>query len=242
MMDVDQALAGIASAMAEPARARILCALMDGRAYTATELSVVADTASSTASAHLTRLTELGLLQKVSQGRHRYFRLANAEVAQVLESMMQLAGLQLVKVASTTPVSMRFARSCYDHLAGTVAVALLQQLQQLGWLSVDMASPAQAKGYQLTTLGQAQLTALGLNCQPQPQSRRRYACDCLDWSERTAHLGGQLGASLLNFMLEKQWFKRQLASRELQLTEFGRRQLWQHFSLKVANDKQITDK
>jgi DNA-binding transcriptional ArsR family regulator len=235
MMDVDQPIAQIAAAMAEPARARILCALMDGRAYTATELAVVADTASSTASAHLSKLTELGLLTKVSQGRHRYFQLADPAVAQVLESMMHLAGVMNRAIPVSTPQPLRFARSCYDHLAGTVAVALLQRWLQLGWLTpVKSEASEQQPDYQLTALGQAGLAAIGLDYQAKAHSRRRYACGCLDWSERTAHLGGQLGALLLDFMLQKQWFNRQLASRELQLTALGRRQLQQQFQLIIA--------
>lgn len=240
--DVNQAIAQIAAAIAEPARARMLCALMDGRAYTATELATVADTAASTASAHLSRLTELGLLSKVSQGRHRYFRLGNAQVAQVLESMMQLAGLQPKSVLSTTPASLRFARSCYDHLAGTVAVALLQHLLQLGWLapapgSDVLSASGQQPDYQLTALGKAGFSALGVDYQAKPQSRRRYACGCLDWSERTAHLGGQLGALLLAFMLEKQWLRRMLGNRELQLTDLGKRQLNKQFALQLPAPK-----
>ena len=212
---------------------------MDGRAYTATELAMVAETATSTASAHLSRLTELGLLSKVSQGRHRYFRLANAQVAQVLESMMQLAGQQPMKLTSTTPAALKFARSCYDHLAGMVAVALLQKWLQLGWLlpeagSATMTASGQQPNYQLTAVGEAGLNALGVDFQPKPQSRKRYACGCLDWSERTPHLGGQLGAALLAFMLEKQWLRRVPDSRELQLTDVGKRQLGRQFALHIA--------
>ncbi len=234
MMDVEQQVAQIAAAIAEPARARILCALMDGRAYTATELAAIADTASSTASAHLSRLTELGLLHKVSQGRHRYFQLADAAVAQVLESMMQLAGREPLRIAVTTPQSLRFARSCYDHLAGVVAVKLLQQLIQLGWLlPVPGTTSGQQPDYQLTAVGQAGFARMAINVETKPHSRRRYACGCLDWSERTTHLAGQLGAALLDFMLEKQWFEPRLDSRELQLTELGRRQLHLQFALSL---------
>lgn len=234
MMDVEQQIAKIAAAIAEPARARMLCALMDGRAYTATELAAIADTASSTASAHLSRLTELGLLHKVSQGRHRYFRLADAAVAQVLESMMQLAGREPLLIPVSTPHSLRFARSCYDHLAGIVAVALLKQLIQLGWLLPlpDTAS-GQQPDFQLTVLGEAGFAEMGMNVQAKPYSRRRYACGCLDWSERTTHLAGQLGAALLDFMLQKQWLTRRLDSRELQLTAIGHRQLNVHFALHI---------
>jgi len=232
MMDVEQQVAKIAAAIAEPTRARMLCALMDGRAYTATELAAIADIASSTASAHLSRLTELGLLHKVSQGKHRYFRLADAAVAQVLESMMQLAGRQPVRIPVTTPQPLRFARSCYDHLAGVVAVKLLQQLLHLGWLLPVSGTPdGQQPDYQLTAVGQAGFAKMAINVEAKAQSRRRYACGCLDWSERTPHLAGQLGATLLHFMLEKQWFEPRLDSRELQLTELGRRQLNVQFAL-----------
>lgn len=232
MMDVEQQVAKIAAAIAEPTRARMLCALMDGRAYTATELAAIADIASSTASAHLSRLTELGLLHKVSQGKHRYFRLADAAVAQVLESMMQLAGRQPVRIPVTTPQPLRFARSCYDHLAGVVAVKLLQQLLHLGWLLPVPGTPdGQQPDYQLTAVGQAGFAKMAINVEAKAQSRRRYACGCLDWSERTPHLAGQLGATLLHFMLEKQWFEPRLDSRELQLTELGRRQLNMQFAL-----------
>lgn len=235
MMDVEQQVAKIAAAIAEPARARMLCALMDGRAYTATELAAIADIASSTASAHLSRLTELGLLHKVSQGKHRYFRLADAAVAQVLESMMQLAGRQPVRIPVTTPQPLRFARSCYDHLAGVVAVQLLQQLLHLGWLlPVPGTAEGQQPDYQLTAVGQAGFAKMAINVEAKPQSRRRYACGCLDWSERTPHLAGQLGATLLHFMLEKQWFEPRLDSRELQLTGLGRRQFTVHFALNLA--------
>lgn len=234
-MDVDQPIAQIAAAMAEPARARILCALMDGRAYTATELAAVADTASSTASAHLSRLTEVGLLTKVSQGRHRYFQLADPAVAQVLETMMHLAGVVNRVISVSTPQPLRFARSCYDHLAGTVAVALLQRWLQLGWLTpIKSEAPELQPDYQLTALGKASLAAMGLDYQAKALSRRRYACGCLDWSERTAHLGGQLGALLLDFMLKKKWFNRQLDGRALQLTALGRRQLQHYFQLTIA--------
>lgn len=234
MMDVEQQVAKIAAAIAEPTRARMLCALMDGRAYTATELAAIADIASSTASAHLSRLTELGLLHKVSQGKHRYFRLADAAVAQVLESMMQLAGRQPVRIPVTTPQPLRFARSCYDHLAGVVAVKLLQQLLHLGWLLPVSGTPdGQQPDYQLTAVGQAGFAKMAINVEAKAQSRRRYACGCLDWSERTPHLAGQLGATLLHFMLEKQWFEPRLDSRELQLTELGRRQLSVQFALRL---------
>lgn len=234
-MDVDQPIAQIAAAMAEPARARILCALMDGRAYTATELAAVADTASSTASAHLSRLTDVGLLTKVSQGRHRYFQLADPAVAQVLETMMHLAGVVNRVISVSMPQPLRFARSCYDHLAGTVAVAVLQRWLQLGWLTpIKSEAPELQPDYQLTALGKTSLAAMGLDYQAKAFSRRRYACGCLDWSERTAHLGGQLGALLLDFMLKKKWFSRQLDGRALQLTALGRRQLQHYFQLTIA--------
>lgn len=128
IIDDDEALAvamaAVASAMADPSRVKILCALMDGRAWTATELSGAADISPSTASAHLSRLVNSRLLICLAQGRHRYYRLAGGDVAGLLENMMTMAGKSAVPLATRTPGTLRMARTCYDHLAGEVAVAI----------------------------------------------------------------------------------------------------------------------
>ncbi|MFZ1873060.1 MAG: helix-turn-helix transcriptional regulator [Chania sp.] len=224
-IDIEDRLAALTAAIADPTRARMLCLLMDGRAYTATELSAAVDVAASTASNHLARLLEQRLIACVKQGRHRFYRLAGQPVADVLETLMALAGVEQPVVKSTTPSSLRFARTCYDHMAGEVAVLLHNRLFELAWLSGD-------GDYQLSNQGQAALAQLGIDCSP-VLSRRRFACGCLDWSERKAHLGGALGAALLAAFERRGWIQRQLDSRALQLTAAGKKALIAHFGISV---------
>jgi DNA-binding transcriptional ArsR family regulator len=218
---LDAGLALAASAVADGTRARMLCALMDGRAYTATEMSVLGGVSASTASAHLRVLVEQSLIECVPQGRHRYFRIASREVAQALESIMGLAGRQ-PGVQSRTPAKLRFARTCYDHMAGAVAVALHDRLLSLGWLNDDSCS--------ISEIGRAELNHIGIHLGPST-SRRRFAFACLDWSERRAHLGGLLGAAILSAFESQRWVVRQPDSRELELTAKGRKALGEHFGL-----------
>lgn len=219
---LEKRLAAVAAAVADKTRATMLCALMDGRAYTATELSVVADVAASTASSHLARLLEQHLIECVPQGRHRYFRIANRQVAAALETLMGLVSPDKATIRSNTPANLRFARTCYDHMAGELAVALHDSLVERGWLH--------AEHYELSTEGRLQLSRLGVDCSP-TASRRRFACACLDWSERQSHLGGQLGAALLQACERQGWVMRQLDSRELQLTASGRQSLKKLYGL-----------
>lgn len=224
-IDIEDRLAALSGAIADRTRARMLCLLMDGRAYTATELSAAVDVAASTASGHLARLQEQRLIDCVKQGRYRYFHLAGPAVATALETLMALAGVEKPVVKSTTPTSLQFARTCYDHLAGEIAVKLHERLHQLTWLEGE-------EDYRLSEAGLTALTRLGVDCSPAP-SRRRFACGCLDWSERKAHLGGALGAALLTTFISRGWIKRQLESRELQLTASGKKALKAHFDLTV---------
>lgn len=216
-------LAAIASAIADPTRARMLCALMDGRAYTATELSALTDVSASTASSHLARLQEQGLISCIQQSRYRYFRLSHPQVAEALENLMGLASSHTPTLRSSTPVTLRFARTCYDHLAGEIAVALHNQFMAQNWLEQDT--------YQLTETGQAALQQLGISLEAPPRSRRRFACSCLDWSERQFHLGGHLGTVLLRHFEQKGWVSRYLDSREVKLTPTGRKAMQTHFNL-----------
>ncbi|QUY49773.1 helix-turn-helix transcriptional regulator [Serratia plymuthica] len=224
-IDIEDRLAALTAAIADRTRARMLCLLMDGRAYTATELSAAVDVAASTASGHLARLQEQRLIACVKQGRYRYFRLAGQPVADALETLMALAGVERPTVKSTAPTSLQFARTCYDHMAGEVAVRLHDRLHQLAWLAGD-------EDYRLSDAGRTALTRLGVDCTPAP-SRRRFACGCLDWSERKAHLGGALGAAVLNAFIARGWIRRRLDSRELQLTAAGKNALKAHFDLTV---------
>ncbi len=221
--ELEEALAGIASAMSDPSRARMLCALMDGRAWTATELSAVAEIAASTASAHLNRLLNHGLLVCVSQGRHRYYRLAGSDVAGLLENMMGVSMRQARALVTRTPVELRRARTCYDHLAGEIAVRIFEFMQAEGWITQD--------GSAVTERGKSKLAALGVTLDP--RTRRKACCACLDWSERRFHLGGDAGASLLVAFEQKGWLCRVPGYREVTVTGEGKSALFRVFGVEA---------
>jgi len=212
-MDVDLAVSRLASAIGEPARARILYSLMDGHARTSTELGIVARVSPSTASAHLARLATERLIKVFIQGKHRYYSLEGPRVARALEGLSVLAGARFVP---NTPIRLRAARTCYDHLAGTLGVQLHDRFQALHWLSSN---------YDLTSNGVKAFTTLGIDIEATQTLRRRFAYPCLDWSERRAHLGGALGAAFLKLALKKRWVLEDLDSRALSLTGKGRRDL-----------------
>jgi DNA-binding transcriptional ArsR family regulator len=230
-MDADFAdtrLSGIAAAIAEPARARMLCCLMDGHARTSTELSVVADVSSSTASAHLARLKDQELVKVLAQGKHRYYQLAGAEVAAALEALLRVAGLPQPRFVPNTPDRLRRARTCYDHMAGMVAVGIHDHMRDQGWLLA--ATPGDAD-YELSAEGVAALEGLGLDLASVRKARRRFACPCVDWSERKPHIGGALGAALLSLILRNDWVERDLDSRALGITPKGQRQFKNLFGI-----------
>lgn len=226
----DTYLSAVAAAIAEPARARMLCCLMDGHARTSTELAVVGQVSPSTASAHLARLKAQRLVQLLAQGKHRYYQLADAEVAAALEALLRIAGLPRPRFAPTTPDRLRHARTCYDHLAGTAAVALHDHLHAQGWLRV---AAGDTVAYLLNDEGEAALQTWGVDVAAARQARRRFACSCLDWSERRPHLGGALGAAVLAALLRHGWFERDLDSRALGVTREGRRQFRRRFGIDI---------
>lgn len=227
----DAALAQVAASMAEPARARMLCCLMDGHARTATELAAVGEVAASTASAHLARLSAQGLVACVAQGRHRYYRLAGAEVGQALESLLVLAGRPRVRFEPSTPAPLREARRCYDHLAGHWGVRLHDHALRGGWV---VPQPDEPRGYALTDAGAAALQQLGVDVDAaRAARRRRLACACMDWSERRPHLGGALGAAWLQALLGQGWLRAELDSRALRPTARGRQRLEQMLKERV---------
>jgi len=219
--DVGALAAPIAAAIGEPARARMLFQLMDGRARTSTELALVAGVTPPTASAHLSRLKAQELVRVEVQGKHRYYTLANNHVAAVIESLSVLAGGSRAAFVPSTPDHLREARTCYDHVAGSLGVQLHDRLMALGWIAKAHHAPSDA--YEITARGRAGLARLGLDFDLVDGARRRIAFGCLDWSERRAHLGGALGAALLSLALERKWVRRERASRRLEITGAGRR-------------------
>ena len=212
---LELSVAAVAAAMADPSRVKMLCALMDGRAWTATELSVAAGVAASTASAHLSKLVDSQLVCFLSQGRHRYYRLAGKEVARLIEMMMGISWRREKPLATRTPVALRHARTCYDHLAGELAVNIYDALVEKEYLTADGAS--------LTEAGLAFFTRMGLPLES--KSTRKRSCACLDWSERRFHLGGHAGAVLLLYFETKGWIRRPPGFREVTLTAKGRQGL-----------------
>jgi len=227
----DDAMSRIAAAIGEPARARILYSLMDGRARTATELAVVAEVGAPTASVHLGRLAAEHLVRVVTQGKHRFYSLEGPNVASVLEGLSVLAGASRHKFVPTTPTSLRAARTCYDHMAGTLAVALHDRFTLLGWLSA--ASNGGEYGYDVTAKGAKAFEAVGIDVNATRALRRRLAYGCLDWSERRFHLGGALGAALLKIALQRKWVTGELDRRELAVTSLGRREVLNRFGVRV---------
>jgi DNA-binding transcriptional ArsR family regulator len=222
-MNVKETVSDIAAAIGEPARARILYSLMDGRARTSTELAVVAEVSPSTASAHLNRLKESDLVRVLVQGKHRYYSLQGPDVAHVLEGLSILAGAARDEFVPSTPSRLCAARTCYDHMAGSVAVSLHDRFQALGWLSAGPAGSDHA--YELTPAGTKAVQGLDIDLEAARRLRRRFACACLDWSERRPHIGGALGAALLKLALRKKWVAQDLDSRALAVTRLGRREM-----------------
>jgi DNA-binding transcriptional ArsR family regulator len=226
-----EAASRIAAAMGEPARARILYSLMDGHARTSTELAVVAEVSPSTASAHLSRLKAADLVRVLIQGKHRYYSLEGPDVAHVLEGLSILAGLARDKFVPSTPSRLCTARTCYDHMAGSVAVSLHDRFTTLGWVSKG--SKRDDHTYELTPAGTTAMQALGIDLEATRKLRRRFACACLDWSERRPHIGGALGAALLKVALNKKWMTQDLDCRALAITSLGRREMLARFGLRT---------
>lgn len=212
--DMDAAVARLGAALGERARARMLLALLDGSQRTATDLAQAAQVGAATASVHLARLQSAGLIECESRGRYRFYRLCGGEVATLLETMAAST-----KKTRRVPDSLRQARSCYDHLAGALGVAVHDRMRRLGWLATT------AQGYELRQAGQAALETMGVDVATARGRRRKFAAACLDWSERRPHLGGALGCAFLTMVLEKKLFVREMDSRALELTPRGRRWL-----------------
>lgn len=207
----------------------MLYCLVDGHARTSTELSVVAGISPSTASAHLKRLKTQGLVKLLVQGKHRYYSLGGASVAAALEALSVVAGGSRDAFVPNTPSRLRTARTCYDHIAGTLGVTLHDRFKTLGWLS-DAAESENA--YQLTPNGTKALEVLGIDLEAIRKQRRCFAYACVDWSERRPHVGGAVGAALLNVALKRKWVIQDLDSRALTVTKIGRREMRARFGLR----------
>jgi DNA-binding transcriptional ArsR family regulator len=206
----------------------MLYCLLDGRARTSTELAMVAEVTASTASVHLQRLNTQRLVAVLAQGKHRYYSLAGANVATALEALSVLAGGTHDTFEPSTPNGLRAARTCYDHIAGTLGVALHDRFKAMGWLSGGSSTN---NAYELTRRGTKGFEALGMDLETMRKLRRRFAYACVDWSERRPHIGGAVGAALLEVAMKRKWVIQELDSRALAVTKAGWREMRTRFGL-----------
>jgi DNA-binding transcriptional ArsR family regulator len=245
----DADIAALAGEFAEPARSRMLLALGDGRSLAASVLASEAGVAPSTASAHLGRLVEAGLLAVEPHGRHRYYRLAGPEVGRLLEALAGLAPAGPIRSLrdGSTAHAVRMGRLCYDHLAGRLGVAVMQALLDRGLLEGGdgrfdpelaladrLSAPGRDLDYRLTSRGHAELTAWGVDVDAVARRRRPLVRYCVDWSEQRHHLAGGLGAAIAARMLELRWVRRAERSRAVHLTHDGRAGLAASFAIDLA--------
>lgn len=220
-------LATIASLLADPARAAMLSLLMDDISLPAGELARFAKITPQTASTHLAKLTKWNLVSMTKAGRHRYYRLSNKKVAQAIES------LALIAPASPAPTlraalekkAIHLARTCYDHLAGELGVAITQAL------STQRLIQCNEEAYEVTEKGKPWLASMGIKYDQIQKERRIFARACLDWSERKPHLAGALGAAMLQRFLELKWIARVRDSRIIKVTEAGRENFREQFDI-----------
>ena len=228
-MDVEEKFVAIAALISGPTRARMLWNLLDGRAYTATELAVAADVSSTSASNHPSKLLEADILKVEAQGRHRYYSFLRPEVAYAVEALANLAGrygdIETERQEAALKGGVKFCRTCYDHLAGYVGVKITDAMVAQDLMQINNSN------YSITPKGWEWAAEIGIYQQDFRNKRRPLTRQCLDWSERKSHLAGQFGAKILSKMLEEKWFKRVQFSRELIITPKGQQQLHEQLGL-----------
>ena len=218
--------ARVAAVIGDPTRALMLSRLLDGRYYTATDLATHAGVAAPTASQHLKLLVEEGLARVRAQGRHRYYMLADANVAHALEALLRVADGALpesTRWQAPAMTGLRHARSCYGHLAGVLGVELCRCFIEQGWVERG------AHDYPLTASGRSRLQALGMVLPAEAGGNRRQLYGCVDWSERRDHLAGPLAVALLDHFVARGWLQRSAESRALDVSASGRAALAELF-------------
>jgi DNA-binding transcriptional ArsR family regulator len=216
-----------ASLIGDPTRASILWTLLDGRAFTATELAIAVNTSPQNISMHLGKLLEAGLLSVEKQGRHKYYKFSNKEVAYAVEAMANLVpkpDISLQKKSENYP-PIKFCRTCYDHLAGKIGVALTESLlSQKIIIEIN-------NNFEISREGEKWFSDFGINTEEAQKQKRIFLKPCLDWSERRNHLAGSIGALLLNKMLNEDWLRRKADSRAIIITGKGEKELFNYFKI-----------
>ncbi|MDM5233956.1 ArsR/SmtB family transcription factor [Lysinibacillus pakistanensis] len=229
-MGINPNIAEIASLLGETSRATMLASMMDGRFHTASELAYMAAIKPQTASFHLAKLVDGKLVKVEKQGRHRYFRLAGEDIAQLLESFLAMSPppeVRSLKQSSQMKV-LQDARTCYDHLAGKLGVQLTESLLNASYLELDQ------KQFVITTEGEKFFADFGLDLDEFKKMRRSFSHACLDWSERRYHLGGALGHGLLTHFLNLEWITRVPSIRAIKVTEKGRTGFKEVFNMDIT--------
>jgi DNA-binding transcriptional ArsR family regulator len=225
-------IAEIAGLVGERARANMLSALLDGRALTATELAYAARITAQTASTHLAKLTEAGLISPIKDGRYRYFRLASPKVAQMLDGIMAVAleDRPRYRPLSRQARELQSARICYDHLAGRLSVDLADFFIARGYLVIG------DEAAEVTEEGSRFLTEFGIDVAAAGARRRRFCRSCLDWTERRLHIGGAIGAALANRCFDLGWAERMKDSRAVIITTTGKQGFMDVFGIGATHE------
>lgn len=229
-MEFEKQFGEIASLIGDKSRAIMLWHLLDGRAYTATELSLCADISPQSASNHLLKLVSASLLTVEKQGRHRYYRYSHPDVARAIESMAVLLPLhsEQKRKERTDPSGITYIRTCYDHIAGKIGVEIATSLIRNKIIEeIDQC-------YEITPYGKEWFASIGITIDQLKLQKRSFAYPCLDWSERKHHLAGALGAALLETLLQNDWVRRIKNSRELVITTKGKTELKDRLNLIIC--------
>lgn len=230
-MNINPNLPALAGIISDPSRAAILTSLLDDRFYSAGELASIAKIKPQTASFHLSKLLEENLITAVKQGRHRYFRLQNQEVARIIETLLTLTPPARVNSLkqSVEDKAIRNARTCYDHVAGYLGVQLADSLIKKGYIADTQ------DGFKLTEEGVTFCTSFGIDLNVMRKKRRSFCHKCLDWSERKFHIAGAVGNALLERFIDLNWIQRQPNTRALVITNIGKREFMEKFSIDMKN-------
>ena len=232
-MDNTAKLAETARLVGDPTRALMLWSLMGGESRPAGELALIAGVSNQTASSHLAQLRSAELLSVQVRGRSHFYQLGNASVAKALEALMHVSTpepLMMKGTASHVAPDLLLARTCYDHLAGRIAVKIAAAMKRERWIL------QKEDDFVVSTKGEQQLLSLGIQLKPANGSRRRYAYPCLDWSERLAHIGGHLGSAILDWLIAEKAVARLEGARAMRVTGSGHALLEKTFALRIGTD------
>lgn len=229
-MNIKYPISSVAELLAEPARAGILVALLDGQALPAGELAMIAGVSAQSASAHLSKLVDGGLLSVQREGRHRYYRIAGPEVGHALEALGTISAMPNASILPQRPEAqaLRTARSCYDHLAGRVSVELRKALEYS-----EIIAACGERDYEVGPKGARWFAKMGIDIGSLQGTRRTFARQCLDWTERKPHVAGALGAALYTRLRELGWIAQRPKTRAVRVTHRGARELQSRFGITV---------